>query len=268
MQPFEDTCWTTSLHEEPYITPDKTTKTVAYYVVSGWEIPFTYESWAIEQGFPASETPEQIYEYCATKLTLPMSKILVKESATRLPIEPGMIEPIDKMASFYLLRLLSSIDYRAVWKEWRKLSIPIALLKDEIFCLCVVALHPVLYGKLHPIGRNYRRVCLEAIAGWKVKSFSLMQFAHPDSMRVFKGRQVDINMIGSQLQSHTEGNYWVFNDSSVVVKVIGKPGARRWFELEFVGPQAVEFILNQRQKHGNSNSALESHLKKNRYYTI
>lgn len=256
MQPFEDTQWTTTMHEEEY-----NDKKVAYYVVSDWKIPFTYESWSK----CAPSGPELIYEHCASKLTRPDSKALVGDSATRLYIEPGMVEPFEKMASFYFLRLLAGVDYKLVWKEWSNIRIPTSLLQDETFCLCVVALHPVLYGKLHPIGRNYRRVCLEAIALWNVKSFSLMQFAHPNSMQLFRGQHIDMYTVGRVLQAHVEGNYWVFNDPSVALKAVGKPGARKWSELEFCGPQVVNYITNERSKHGSSNSALEPYVKKNKY---
>ena len=261
MQPFEDMKWVTTTHEEDYQG-----NTVAYYVVSDWKIPFTYESWALNLGF-STGGPTTIYEHCAQKLTRTECKTLVEESATKLYMEPGMVEPFEKMASFYFLRLLAGIDYKMVWKEWDKIRIPTSLLKDEIFCLCVVALHPVLYGKLHPIGRNYRRVCLEAIVLWNLKSFSLMQFAHPNSMHIFRGRTIDMNTVGTHLQAHTdiEENYWVFNDPSVVLKAVGKPGARKWSELEFCGPQAVQYILSERTKYGSSNLALEPYIKKNKY---
>lgn len=257
MQPFEETQWVIATHEE------EGTK-VVYYVVSDWKIPFPYESWALNLGFSVGG-PATIYEHCAQKLTMSECKALVEESSTRLYVEPGMVEPFEKMASFYFLRLLAGIDYKKVWKEWDKIRIPTSLLKDEIFCLCVVALHPVLYGKLHPIGRNYRRVCLEAIVLWNLKSFSLMQFAHPNSMQFFRGRRIDMDTIGTHLQAHTEGNYWVFNDPSVVLRAVGKPGARQWSELEFCGPQAVQYITSERTKHGSSNLALEPYIQKNKY---
>ena len=52
------------------------------------------------------------------------------------------------------------------------------------------------------------------------------------------------------------------------VAAIGKTGARKWSELEFCGPQAVEYITSERTKHGSSNSPLEPYIKKNKYITI
>ena len=94
MQPFEDMKWVTTTHEEDYQG-----NTVAYYVVSDWKIPFTYESWALNLGF-STGGPATIYEHCAQKLTRTECKTLVEESATKLYMEPGMVEPFEKMASF------------------------------------------------------------------------------------------------------------------------------------------------------------------------
>ena len=94
-----------------------------------------------------------------------------------------------------------------------------------------------------------------------------MQFAHPNSMHIFRGRTIDMNTVGTHLQAHTdiEENYWVFNDPSVVLKAVGKPGARKWSELEFCGPRAVQYITSERTRHGSSNLALEPYIKKNKY---
>jgi len=56
---------------------------------------FTYELWS--DGAPSG--PESIYQHCASKLARPGRKAMVLEPSTRLYIEPGMIEPFEKMAS-------------------------------------------------------------------------------------------------------------------------------------------------------------------------
>lgn len=264
MELFEETPWVTTLHVEAFTTPSQKQATIAYYTVSDWNIPFTYETWASKLGFTVGG-PFNIYQHCSDKLTRKECKLLVMEASTRLYIEPYQIAPFEKMASFYILRLLAGLGRKSVWKEWQQIPIPLGLLEDEIFCLCVVALHPVLYGKLHPNGRNNRRVCLEAIAQWNLTSFSFMQFAHPNSMRLFKGRQVDLSDVGRRIQSHNDSDYWAFDDISLVLKAVGKPGARKWSELEFAGPTAVHFIVSEREKHGSSTSVLEKYIQKNKY---
>jgi len=265
MQYFRDVQWEQTLHEEPY--GDGNQYTTSHYTIS--DCPFTYEEWAANIGFTETPGPEQIYEYCSKRLTRPLNKTMVLEAATRLENDPGFVHAFEKMASFYILRLLASIPSREVWKQWSKIPMTDGLLKDEIFCLCVVALHPVLYGKLHPIGRNNRRVCLEAIALWNLPKYSLMQFAHPYAMQTFGGKQMHLMDIGRHLQSHTDSEtpYWVFEDYSVMTRAIGKPGARRWFEMEFMGPITVKRILGERVSHGNSVESLTPFLVKNVYVT-
>ena len=86
-------------------------------------------------------------------------------------------------------------------------------------------------------------------------------------MREFNGIQIHPNALSYQLQYHTDGSspYWLFDDYSVISRVIGKPGKRRWHELEFSGPTAVNKILKERTAHGSSNTVLEQFIKKNRY---
>lgn len=264
MQPFRDVEWTTTWHEEDHV--DQVYKT-GYMTISDWKIPFSFTDWASDLGFEPGG-PEHIYEHCAAKLTRPYCKEAVALAATRLDVDPGHLYPFEKMASFYVLRLLASIPYKKVWQEWPKVPTTDAMLKDEIFCLCVVALHPELYGKLHPVGRNKRRVCLEAIALWRLPRFSLMQFVHPGAMLHFGGIPVHPGSIGHDLQSHTDDEqYWIFDDSSVVNRVIGKSGARRWFELEFVGPTAVQALVQERIQHGNTIDPLRPFVEKNKYIT-
>lgn len=268
MQYFRDVLWKQTLHEEPYNHPDGNRYITTHYTISDWVIPFTYEEWIANIGF-TGKGPEQIYEYCSKRLTRPLNKTMVFEAATRLENDPGFVHAFEKMASFYILRLLASIPSREVWKQWPKIPMTDALLQDEVFCLCVVALHPVLYGKLHPIGRNNRRVCLEAIALWNLPQYSLMQFVHPHAMCLFGGKKIHPLSIGCHLQSHVDSNtqYWVFEDYSVMTRAIGKPGARRWFEIEFMGPQVVERILRERTSHGNSVESLAPFISKNMYVT-
>jgi len=268
MQYFRDVQWELTLHEEPYTQPNGNQCTIAYYTISDWKIPFSYEEWVANIGFSGTG-PENIYEYCSKRLSRPLNKTMVLEAGSRLDNDPGFVHGFEKMASFYILRLLASIPSREVWKQWPKIPMTDALLQDEVFCLCVVALHPVLYGKLHPIGRNNRRVCLEAIALWDLPKYSLMQFAHPYTMRTFGGKPVNQLDIGCHLQSHTdcETQYWVFEDYSVMTRAIGKPGARRWFEMEFMGPQVVKRILQERTSHGNSVENINPFISKNVYVT-
>jgi len=267
MQYFRDVDWTTTHHDEDWTHPDGNTYKTGYMTISDWVIPFPYDEWASNLGF-GSGGPEKIYEHCASKLTRPYCKKAVADAAARLYLDPGSLHPFEKMASFYVLRLLAGIPYKKVWQEWPKVPTTDAMLKDEIFCLCVVALHPELYGKLHPVGRNKRRVCLEAIALWRLPKFSLLQFAHPNAMLHFGGIDIHPNCIGDDLQYHTDENqYWVFDDSSVVNRAIGKSGARRWFELEFAGPTAVTKLVQDRLRHKNSIEPIRSFVEKNKYIT-
>lgn len=268
MQRFKDIVWKSRLQEELFKDRTGNTHLSAYYVISDWKIPFTYEEWCKEVGFGA-KGPEKIYEYCSEQLTRPFCKHMVLEAATRLECDPGFVEPYEKMASFYILRLLASIPRQNVWREWSKIPMSENLLKDEVFCLCLMALHPILYGKLHPFGRNNRRVALEAIARWDLPKFSMLQFAHPYAMRSFNGKDIHPNEIGFKLQSHTDTQhqYWLFDDYSVITRVIGQPGKRKWHELEFAGPSAVNKIVNERKRHRSSLDPLLPFLNKNRYFT-
>lgn len=273
MQMFQDVTWSTVQEEEEWRHADGTVSNTVHMVISDWKIPFTFDAWASSLGFRVKPGPERIHQHCASKLTRPYCKKAVADAATRLELDPGFLQPYEKMASFYVLRLLAGIHYRKVWQKWDNIPMTDAMLQDEIFCLCVVALHPELYGKLHPVGRNNRRVCLEAIALWRLPKFSLMQFAHPNAMKLFRKNTVHPNRIGLEIQYHkrnADDQYWVFDDSSVVNRVIGKPGARRWFELQFAGPSAVSQIVNERLKHGNSMAAFKPFVEKNTYvnYTL
>jgi len=269
MQYFRDVEWQPVWHEEDWQHPDGNTYKTGYMTISDWKIPFAFEEWAAALGFEATDGPENIYEYCASKLTRPYCKKAVAEAATRLDLDPGHLNPYEKMASFYVLRLLAGIPYKKVWQEWVKVPTTDAMLKDEIFCLCVVALHPELYGKLHPIGRNKRRVTLEAVALWRLPKFSLMQFVHPNAMLNFGGVDVHPNYIGCDIQYHCgpENQYWLFDDPSVVNRVIGKPGARRWFELQFAGPTAVSKLVQERLAHGSTIEPIRPFVEKNKYVT-
>ncbi len=268
MHRFRDVQWTSHLKEEPFTDKDGQSHQTAHYVISDWKIPFTFEEWCRDVGFEANG-PEKIYEYCSERLTRPFCKQIVMEAATKLAADPGFVQPYEKMASFYILRLLAGIPRQKVWGEWPKIPVTDNLLKDEVFCLCLMALHPVLYGKLHPHGRNNRRVALEAIARWDLPKFSMLQFAHPYAMRSFNGKDIHPNVIGFQVQSHTdtERQYWLFDDYSVVTRAIGQPGKRKWHELEFSGPTAVNKIVNERKKHRSSLEPLLPFLNKNRYFT-
>lgn len=273
MHPFKNVKWSSRLVEEEFKDRIGTPYKTAHYVISAsktdWAIPFTFEEWCKQVGFKIDvrECTENIYTYCSEKLTRPFCKQMVLEAGTRLECDPGFVQPYEKMASFYILRLLANIPRKMVWSEWPKIPMTDDLLKDEVFCLCLMALHPILYGKLHPHGRNNRRVALEAIARWDLPSFSMLQFVHPYAMRIFNGVNIHPNSIGYQLQSHTDPGhqYWLFDDYSVINRAIGQPGKRKWNELEFAGPTAVNYILSERKKHKSSNDALMPYVNKNRY---
>lgn len=269
MQAFQDVAWTTTLHEEPIQTSDGRHATAAYWSISDWQIPFPFDEWASKTGIQVTERlpTGNIYEHCSKRLQRPATKKLVADAATRLELDPGFVQAYEKMASFYILKLLAGISRRAVWHEWSKVPVTSDLLKDEVFCLAVVALHPILYGKLHPIGRNRRRVFLEALAGWDLPKYSIMQFVHPAAMQTFMGQAVAPFAIGYEIQAHcpVHAQYWLFNDPNVAVRAMGKPGRRRWFEMQFVGPCVVDSIVKERQRHGNSIDMIEPFLKKNVY---
>ena len=271
MQLFKNVAWKPRLVEEPFVDNSGIQHTTAHYVISDWKIPFTFEEWCKETGLTPSDKniPENIYEHCSEKLTRPACKQMVMEAATRLECDPGFIKPYEKMASFYILRLLAGIPRQEVWHKWPKIPVTDGLLKDEIFCLCLMALHPVLYGKLHPHGRNNRRVALEAIARWDLPKFSMLQFAHPYAMRSFNGEDIHPNVIGLKLQAHTdtEHQYWLFDDYSVITRVIGPPGQRKWHELEFAGPSAVNKIVRERKKHKSAIEPLLPFLERNKYFS-
>ena len=170
--------------------------------------------------------------------------------------DPGHIAAYEKMASFYILKLLACIPRNKAWKAWQNIPKTETLLKDETFCLAVVGMHPVLFGKLHPISRNNRSVFLEAWANWDLPKYSIMQFVHPHSL---KSSEAAVN--GPMLRP-----YWLFNDTKTVMRVLGTPGKRRWFELAYTGPTVVEQVLNDRKSHKNSVEPLKPHILKNIYY--
>ena len=76
-----------------------------------------------------------------------------------------------------------------------------------------------------------------------------------------------IKKITYEIQAHcpVHAEYWLFNDPNVAVRAMGKPGRRRWFEMQFVGPCVVDSIVKERQRHGNSIHMIEPFLKKNVY---
>jgi len=259
MYHFENVTFQTNLHEEIY----KKNLTIAYYTISN--TPFTYEYWVTDLGYTFQTPIEDIYQHCADKLHSKEAKTIVSDSKNKLFIEPGMIEPFEKMASFYFLQLLATIHYKKIWKKWDKIQIPSSLLKDETFCLCLIALHPILYAKIHPIQRNAKRVCLEAIAGWNVPAFSILQFVHPYALSTYKGKQISFNAISKHIQPHTDNEYWTFNDTEIVQKVIGQPGNRKWYELQYAGPQAVQYIVQKRLSESKSLEMLTPYLHQNNY---
>lgn len=263
---FKDRKWESRLETKKWSDADGLCYETAHYVISDWKIPFTFEDWQREVGFDV-KAPEAIYEYCSDRLTRPFCKQMVLEAATRLECDPGFVEPYEKMASFYILRLLAGIDRKEVWRQWPKIPMTDGLLKDEVFCLCLMALHPVLYGKLHPFCRNSRRVALEAIARWDLPKYSILQFVHPFAMREFNSQLVEPASIGFRIQAHkpVDAQYWLFDDVSVVRRTIGRPGARRWHELEYVGPTALNIILRERKEHKCSLGGLWKFVKKNVY---
>jgi len=267
MQRFQSISWPHDIVEEMYTDSHGKMHKTAHYTVSESKIPFTYEDWCQENGFKPMETPENIYGYCSCRLTRPFCRKMVEEAATRLELDPGYVKMYEKMASFYILRLLAGIPRKEAWSTWKNIPKTNDLLQDEVFCLCVMALHPILYGKLHPYCRNNRRVALEAIAGWDLPKFSVLQYCHPYAMRQFNEMKIHPISLACQLQYHTDGAtpYWLFDDYSVISRVIGKPGKRRWHELEFSGPTAVKKILDERTSHGSSNTSLEQFIKKNKY---
>ena len=268
MNAFQDVEWKTIFREELHTDKSGNRYKTAHYITNASDIPFSFDEWAKNcMGRTVISSIVDIYDYCSKRLTRPLNKQLVLNAATRLELDPGFVNIADKMASYYILQLLATIPKQDAWKMWSKIPQTIALLKDEIFCLCVVSLHPVLYGKLHPIGRNNRRVCLEAIALWDLPKYSVLQFCHPRAMQTFKNQIITQHEIGLEIQAHkkVDQQYWVFDDWSVVNRVIGKPGQRRWFELQYAGPTAIKWISQQRIKHGSSLEPIKPFLQKNIY---
>lgn len=270
MNAFQSIQWNPKQYCEKHVSSSGEPYTTAHWVISNWHIPFTFEDWLskLEIHLKGSLEITDIYEYCATRCTRPECQQLIRDSSKRLYCDPGHVKPFEKMASFYILRLLASVSRSEVWKIWPKVPKTDHLLKDEIFCLCVVALHPVLYGRLHPISRNNRRVFLQAWALWDLPKYSIMQFAHPNALRQFSSKKVCLHSVGHAVQSHVKDvskQYWLFNDPGVATRVLGKPGQRRWFELAFVGPHVVSRVVQDRRQHGNSLDALTPHLQKNSY---
>ena len=259
MQDFRQIQWECSVHTEPYHPKSRNSAQTAYWSISDWQVPFTFEDWASKLGFDIKghSVPEHIYTYCASKMKRPYSKEMVHLAETRLFLDPEHIAAYEKMASFYILKLLACIPRNKAWKAWANIPKTEALLKDETFCLAVVAMHPVLFGKLHPISRNNRCVFLEAWANWDLPKYSIMQFVHPHSL---KSPEAAIN--GPMLRP-----YWLFNDVKTVVRGLGKPGMRRWFELQYMGPAVLNHVVFDRKKHGNSLEALKPYIKKNLYQT-
>tara|TARA_B100001059_G_scaffold236172_1_gene285248 strand:+ start:916 stop:1764 length:849 start_codon:yes stop_codon:yes gene_type:complete len=266
MKRFESVSWTVTAEAEPFVTDNGQTVTTGIYRVSESMIPFTLSEWATEIQWPldVSTVPDNIYAHCASRLTRPSSKRHIAMLDTRLYLDPGYVDMASKMASYYILKLLSTLPRKQAWKLWDKVPVTTALLKDRDFCLCVVALHPVLYGRVHPVGRNHRSVFLEALALWDLPKYSIVQFVHPDALKTFRGTSVSTAMI-EYADQNTSPRYWVFNDVSVVTRALGRPGARRWFELEFAGPAVVQHVTRERKRHQNDMRPLNPFLQKNRY---
>lgn len=133
MQYFRDVEWESTLHEEQHHSDDGNTYTTAYYVISDWKIPFTFADWLKNIGFGTTTGPEKIYEHCSNRLTQPFCKKFVLDAATKLEADPGFVHAFEKMASFYILRLLAGIPRKEAWKTWQKIPKTDALLKDEVF---------------------------------------------------------------------------------------------------------------------------------------
>lgn len=240
-------------------TPDE--YQTAHWTIPDCPPPFTLEDWATKLGVTVQHRVigTEPYEYCAKRLTRPECISLVRASANQIELDPGHIQPWEKVASKYILKLLSGIDRKRVWGAWSKIPMSRSLLKDSAFCLSAIALHPVLYGRLCPMARNNRSIFLQAVALWNLPKYSIMQFVHPKIlMQKFYGER-------PQVCKDSAPNYWVFNDPEVVRRTFGKPGARRWFELQFCGPKVVEWVIGERRKHGNDVTALVPVLDKNTY---
>ena len=270
MEMFELFEWTSTFHEEEFQTNKNEIVKCAYCTISDWKIPFTFEDWSSKLNVQITEPmpTENIYVFCSKRLKRLECIRMVRDASQKLELDPGFIKDYEKMASFYILKLLAVISRKNIWKEWSKIPMTENLLKDEVFCLAVVALHPILYGKLHPIGRNNRRVFLEALAGWDLPNYSIMQFVHPNALKKFQGQEIMPSQFVYEIQYHKKDfdkAYWLFNDPNVVMRAMGSPGKRRWFEMQFVGPLVVDVILKQRRKHGNSLEPLNKYLLKNMY---
>lgn len=239
------------------------------YKTTHWDItdclpPVAFDTWAAKLGHGTEDPIDgtEPYEFCAQRLTQPECIALVRNAANRIELDPGHIQPYEKVLSKYLLRLIAGIPRNHIWDAWSKLPMTNTLLKDESFCLAMISLHPVLYGRIHPLIRNKRAVLLQALALWDLPNYSIMQFAHPN---ILLQPYRNVPMRPDTVCQVSQPNYWVFNDVSVVTRIIGKPGQRRWFELAFAGPDAVRWIVQERQKHRNSLTPLEPYLNKNPY---
>lgn len=268
MQDFERINWKPMLVEEQHAVGTPRAYTTAHWVISDWIAPLKFEEWIAKTGIVCTEPipTENMYVYCSRRLTRPECVAQVSNAATRLELDPGHVRPFEKMASFYILKLLAGIHRTRIWDLWSKVPVTRGLLADETFCLCVLALHPVLFGHMHPKMRNRRCVFLQALALWDCKSFSIVQFVHPKALfSPFRGEAVHRSAFARNLKEHVERDYWLFNDPEVVFRAMGGPGARRWFELEFAGPAVVDWIVAERKKHGNSLEALKPYLRKNTY---
>jgi len=261
MQDFQNVLCPPNLVRERYHAGTSRQYETAHWSIPDCSVPFTFEHWASKLGIrmtcPIIGTKP--YEQCAKRLTRPECISLVRASANQIELDPGHIQPWEKVASKYILRLLSGIDRKHVWGEWSKIRVTRSLLKDSAFCLCAIALHPVLYGRLCPMARNNRSIFLQAVALWDLPKYSIMQFVHPKILaQKFCGER-------PQICKDSAPNYWVFNDPEVVRRTFGKPSARRWFELQFCGPKVVEWVIRERLKHGNDVTALVPVLDKNTY---
>ena len=264
MQVFEQMACAPTLVCERHRAGTPNEYQTAHWTIPDCPPPLAFEDWASLLGFASVGSGAAIepYEFCARRLTRPECIALVRNAANKIELDPGHMQPYEKVASKYLLRLMAGIPRKHIWDAWSKLPMSNTLLKDEAFCLAMISLHPVLYGRIHPLVRNKRSVLLQALALWDLPKYSIMQFAHPN---ILLQTYHNVRMRPDTVCHVSQPNYWVFNDASVVTRALGKPGNRRWFELAFAGPAAVHWVVEERRKHGNSLTPLEPHLKNNSY---
>lgn len=266
MEAFQHIQWRPMLVEEQHKVNTSSSYKTAHWVISEWKMPFPFEKWLSDIDLQCTERipDENMYLFCAKRLTRPKCKQLVENAATRLELDPEHIRPFEKMASFFILKLIAGIHPKHIWDAWAKVPVTIPLLKDETFGLCMIALHPVLFGKLHPTLRNCRHIFLQAVALWNCPHYSILQFVHPRALYApFRGTSP--YRVCRGLKQLLSRDYWVFDDVSAVTRVIGAPGKRRWFELQYAGPSVIRHIVHERNMRGNDMTPLKTFLQKNKY---